>query len=205
MIYVNFKTYSSSTGDNAVKLALACELAHDATNVPIIPVVTAIDLWRVTQHTDIPIWIQHVDYCESDAHGTLLSHSEHALTFSILEKTVVRIRNTDPDFKIMICVPTLETLKQAATLVPDYLAYEPPELIGSSTVSVATEKASVIADAVKASGTIPLIVGAGIKEAHDIKVSLEKGAMGILAASAVVKSDNPKELLISLADTFIKA
>lgn len=217
MLFVNLKTYLQSTGDNAVKLALSCELAHDETHLPIIPVVSPVDLWRVTQHTDIPVWIQHVDYhapgtttgfttieaaLAAGAHGTILNHSEHTLSDSVLAQTVQRIRSIDPDFTIMICTPTPDTLSYAATLAPDYIAYEPPELIASTSSSVATEHADTIQKAVEKAGNIPLIVGAGIKDTNDITVSLQKGAQGILIASAVVKAEDPKEKLTTLARSF---
>lgn len=217
MLFINFKTYTQATGDNAVRLALACELASAETKIPIIPVVSATDIYRVSQHTDSPVWAQHVDPVEPNQHtgfitiealieagaqGTILNHSEHSLDFDILNQTIKRARAVDPDFPIMICVPTIEALKHAAVLQPDFLAYEPPELIASETESVATKQPAIISDAVSAAGHIPLIVGAGIKDVKDISVSTQKGARGVLIASAVVKSDDPKTLLIELTRGF---
>jgi triosephosphate isomerase (TIM) len=217
MIFINFKTYPEATGDNAVKLALACEVASEELKVPIIPVVQTTDIWRIKQHTHIPVWAQHVDDHAASAHtgfttieailaagaaGTILNHSEHQLPFPLLERTVKRIRGITKELNILICANNEETLQQIAPLQPDYIAYEPPELIGDPEKSVATEKADIIAKSVELANNIPLIVGAGIKNANDIKVSLDKGAKGVLIASAVVKTDNPIEKLRELGKSF---
>ena len=68
MIFVNFKTYPQGTGDNAVNLAIICETISEETHVPIIPIVQIIDVWRVTQHVHIPVWVQHVDPFEPGTH-----------------------------------------------------------------------------------------------------------------------------------------
>src|SRR3989344_8995523 len=103
MIIVNFKTYNESTGENAVKLAIACETVSEQTRVQIIPVVQTVDLWRVKQHVNIPVWIQHIDHHgqgkftgfttveaaqQADAAGTLLNHSEHPVPFELFSESV---------------------------------------------------------------------------------------------------------------------
>ncbi len=89
-------------------------------------------------------------------------------------------------------------------LKPTYVAYEPPELIGSKTTSVARAKPEVIAKAVKLSKEkrIPLVVGAGISSMEDVKKSLELGAVGVGVASDVVKAKNPKKELLDLTEGF---
>ena len=50
---------------------------------------------------------------------------------------------------------------------------------------------------------IPLIVGAGINSAADVKKSLELGAVGVAVATDVVKATNPRGELIDLTEGFI--
>jgi triosephosphate isomerase len=45
-------------------------------------------------------------------------------------------------------------------------------------------------------------VGAGIKEAEDVRVSLKLGSVGIAVASGIVKAENPKEKVMELARAF---
>ena len=49
MIIVNFKTYRSATGEQAVELAQICEKVSKESGIPIIVVVQNIDLFHVSQ------------------------------------------------------------------------------------------------------------------------------------------------------------
>jgi triosephosphate isomerase len=55
---------------------------------------------------------------------------------------------------------------------------------------------------VKAIPEIPILVGAGVKNAQDVKVSLKRGAKGFVISSAVVLADNPKQVLEDLIKGF---
>ncbi len=67
--------------------------------------------------------------------------------------------------------------------------------MGSDKTSVAQAKPDVIAQAVVVSREkgIPLIVGAGIKSAMDVRKSLELGAAGVAVASDIVKASDPRK------------
>lgn len=217
MIFVNFKTYAQASGKAALDLSKICEKVALETEVNITPVVQPFDVAFVQQGTQLQPWVQHIDPFDMGSHtgsiivesavahggvGTLLNHSEKTLPFDVLVKTVEHIREVKPGFHIMICVPDMHTLEKALMLKPDYIAFEPPELVGSTTGSVASEKSNIIEEAAKATGEIPLIVGAGIKSAEDILVSLKKGSKGILVSKAVVTADDQKEMLLELARAF---
>ncbi|MCR4264147.1 MAG: triose-phosphate isomerase [Candidatus Roizmanbacteria bacterium] len=217
MIFVNFKSYKEATGENAIKLAVICETVAEQTKVQIIPVVQIVDLWRVKQHVSIPVWLEHVDEKEpgaqtgyttveaamqAEAAGTILNHSEHPIDHEKLKMIVERAKRLDPTFQIMLLAPDTNVLMQNKALNPDFLCYEPPELIGSKTESVATKKADVIADGVQMAGDIPLIVGAGIKSKEDVVASLRRDAKGVLVASGVVLSEKPDEKLLELASAY---
>ena len=218
MIIVNGKTYPSATGDNAITLAQICSSVQQNHGVPIIPALQTADIWHVKQTTEIPIWSQHIDanpegaqtgyvtiesVRATGASGTILNHSEHPLSPEILKQTIERIKAVDPSFVILVCVRDMSSIQQVVSFKPDYIAYEPPELIGSTMDSVATKYADVISQAVTAVKPIPLLVGAGIKDASDVRISLEKGATGILVSSAVVTTSNPQKVLNELAKEFV--
>jgi triosephosphate isomerase len=82
------------------------------------------------------------------------------------------------------------------TLSPDFIAYEPPELIGGD-VSVTSAEPSVISDVVKlcSSENIRVLVGAGVKNDQDARMSIELGADGVLIASGIVKAMEPIKAL----------
>jgi triosephosphate isomerase len=81
------------------------------------------------------------------------------------------------------------------------LAVEPPELIGGE-ISVSTAKPEVIRDSVSAVNQInpgiPVLCGAGVKDQADVSKALSLGSQGILLASGVVKSSEPRKVLIDL-------
>ena len=49
---------------------------------------------------------------------------------------------------------------------------------------------------------IPLIVGAGVKNSMDVKISQDLGAKGVLVASGVTKADDPEAAVRDLCSGF---
>src|SRR3989344_2097990 len=218
MIFVNYKTYERGTGQNAVALTKVLEEVAHETQIKIIPVVQAADVKEIISSTTLEVWTQKVDPVEFGAHtgsivpeavledgavGTFLNHSEsRPATFDELAKTSDRAKSAG--LKTLIFAKDIEELKNITSLSPNYLAYEPPELVGSSTSSVSTAKPEVIKEAAeiaKLAGT-PLIVGAGIHSADDIKKSLGLGAVGVAVASDILKAEDPKKELLDLTEGF---
>lgn len=217
MIFVNFKTYPQGSGEKAVELAKLCEKISKSTGVEIIPVVQLVDLYRIVQAVKIPVWVQHVDFLpqgpftgsvnietvvEAGASGTLLNHSEHQLPPGTVNQIIKRRNELKlPNFKIMVCAKTIGQAERLTKLNPDYLAYEPSELIGNKEKSVATEKPKAIKKIVEIS-KVPVIIGAGIHSKQDVKISLQMGAKGILVATDVVLAEDPERELRKLAEGF---
>ncbi len=133
--------------------------------------------------------------------GSLLNHSEHKIPKG---KALGIIKNRPKGFEIILCaVSTGQIEKWGAKAKPDFILYEPPELIASIDKSVASEKPKVIKNAVELCGEVPLVVGAGVKYRDDVEVSLKMWAKAVCLSSAFVLGTNPKELLESLAYGFI--
>jgi triosephosphate isomerase len=78
-------------------------------------------------------------------------------------------------------------------LLPDYVAVEPPELIGTGR-AVSKVKPEVISRSVEVvkevSDSVKLICGAGITSGEDVSIALQLGSAGVLVASSIVKSDS---------------
>lgn len=218
MIFVNFKTYEQGTGSSAIALVKTLESVASESKVKIIPVVQAADVAEIVTTSKLEIWVQHVDPVEFGAHtgyilpeaafedgamGTFLNHSEHKFDkFEDLEKA--HKRASEVGLKTLIFAADVEELKHVVTLKPTYVSYEPPELVGSKTTSVSQAKPEVISEAAKVAreNDLPLIVGAGIKSAEDIRKSLELGAVGFAIASDIVKAKDPKKEIIDLVKGF---
>jgi triosephosphate isomerase len=218
MIFVNFKSYQQGSGQAALSLTKILEEVAHTTQVKIIPVVQIIDAEAVVASTQLEVWIQHIDPVSYGPYtgwtlpeeavrigvrGVFLNHSEHKFaSWDDLVKAVARC--VEVDLKTLVFAGDLEELKKALELKPTFVAYEPPELIGSTTISVASAQPEIIAKAsvlTKEAG-IPLIVGAGINARADVKKSLELGAVGVAVATDVVKAENPRAELLDLTEGF---
>lgn len=217
MIFLNFKTYEEASGSKALSLVSIVEDVALSTQIKIIPVVQIIDLKEISSSIKLEVWVQKIDpigygantgsilpeeVVISGARGTFINHSENKITdFNLLQNTVKKAKEVD--LKTLVFCSSLEELERNKTLNPDFLAYEPPELIGG-TVSVASAQPEIIAQAatIAKDAGIPLIIGAGINSGKDVKKSLELGAVGVALASAVIKSSNPRGVLMDLTEGF---
>ena len=219
MIFVNFKAYKEGSGQGALTLTRTLEEVAHATQIKIIPVVQVIDAEAVVGSTRLEVWIQHIDPVSYGPYtgwtlpeeavrigirGVFLNHSEHKFeSMEELAKAVARC--LEVDLKTLVFASDLEELKKILEIKPTYVAYEPPELIGSTTTSVATAQPEIIAKAsvlTKEAG-IPLIVGAGINSKDDVKKSLELGAVGVAVATDVVKAEDPRKEIVDLTEGFM--
>lgn len=215
MIVINFKTYEKATGEKARELAERCRKAADETGRKVVACPSQEDLLRL-DHVGLPVFSQHIDPVEFGSHtgsvlaegvkkagatGTLLNHSEKRMEEEELEKAVEKAKIED--ITVIVCARSPEECGRYAEFKPDYIAFEPPELIGSDT-SVSEAKPELIEKAVEKSGEVSTLTGAGIKEKEDVEKSIELGCEGVLVASGVVKSDDPyeevKELCRGLED-----
>ena len=103
----------------------------------------------------------------------------------------------------MLCTKDAEESARLAKYEPTYIAVEPPELIGSG-ISVSTAKPEVVSGTVSAVAKVnrtPVLCGAGVSNASDVKKAVELGAKGVLLASAYVKAKDPKKLLTEMAES----
>jgi len=206
---INFKTYLQATAKNALKLAKICERIARQRKARIVICLQPADIC-ISKKVSIPVFAQHIDsvepgqttgYLTADdakkegAKGTLLNHSEHKLSFAKLKKAVAICKKKK--LKTVICSSTPAEAKRVAALNPDYIAIEPPELIGGK-ISVSEAKPELITATTKTVKKIPILCGAGIHKKEDVIKAIQLGAKGILVASAVVKAKNPAKILNDL-------
>ncbi len=216
MIIVNFKTYSESTGKNAESLARACRDAGKESGISVYSAVQAADI-RLCASTGAKILAQHVDSIdfgaktgfilpdsvkEAGAVGTILNHSEHRLQLDDLRNAVLAAKKRG--LLVIACADTPEWAEKVATLSPDYIAIEPPELIGGN-ISVSTARPEIITETIERVHKvkeIPILCGAGIKNGEDVRIAKRLGAKGVLVASGIVLAKDQKKALLDLASGF---
>ena len=161
MIIVNFKTYLESTGKRAVQLAQQAEKAAKETGANIILVPQFVDLAKIVETVEIPVFAQHIDPIkpgnstghilaesikEVGAVGTLINHSERQLKLSDIDSIIGLAR--EKGLVSCVCANNPSVSAAIAAMRPDITSVEPPELIGSG-ISVSKAKPEIITDTVK--------------------------------------------------------
>ncbi len=188
MIVVNFKRYVN--GEQAVELAQICK------KYGAIACVQFSDLAACVE-TGVECWTQRYEPKAVGHMGTLLNHSDFRLDFKTIEETMLELER----IKVCVCCKDVMEGMKISDFGPDFLAYEPPELIGNTEKSVSSERPQEI-QLLASSVQIPVLVGAGVHSAQDVKIALEMGAKGILVATDVVLADDPEKELRELAEVF---
>jgi len=203
IIVINFKTYKQ--GKKAIDLAKAIQKIDKN----IIIGVQASDIYEIVKATGLGVYSQHVDYEKKGkatgfvlpeavkkdrAVGSFLNHSEHKLDFDVLKKTMKRSKQVG--LKTIVFVSSINEALKIEKLKPDYLIYEPPELVGGK-ISVSASKPDIISKISKKL-KMKFLVGAGIHNNEDVKIAMKLGASGIAVSSAIVNAGNPGKKLREL-------
>lgn len=215
MLIVNFKNYPQALGDAGLELARKLETAAaDFSKIKTVLAISPVDVFRISQAIKLPIFSQHVDpfdpgqttgfvipevIKEAGAKGTLINHSEHPMSVDMVEDAVKRCREID--LSTVVCADSLAVVTQVKEFKPDFIAYEPPELIGGD-VSVVSAEPDVVSAAVREASPVFLIVGAGVHSGEDVRVALGLGAIGVLVSSDIVTAEDPTKEFSDIAQGF---
>lgn len=208
MIVVNFKTYAEATGKKAEELIKSCEKASKDSNEKVVAVPQSTDILRADAE-EIDIFGQHLDPVEPGSHtghvlaeglkqagatGVLINHSERRLEDETIEASVKKAK--EKNLTSIVCAQSPKECEKYSDYDPDYVAFEPPELIGGD-ISVSDAQPELIEEAVEKS-KVEVLTGAGVKNTEDVSKSTELGCKGVLVASGVIKSDNSYEAVMEL-------
>ena len=216
IILINLKTYEQTTGSKAIHLAEIAQRVSDDTGVCIAVAPQIVDLAKISETVDIPVFAQHIDpitYGKNTGHilpeavslagatGTLISHSERRLELSGIESRIKAAK--EANLVQVVCVDTIERGGKVASFNPDSIAIEPPELIGSG-IPVSKAQPEIVSGSVTAvhnvNPKIKVLCGAGITSGEDVTAAIKLGAEGILVASGVVKAIDPGKIMRELAE-----
>lgn len=210
IIITNFKAYKQATGANAVELSKLHERLANELGVNLAVAGQAMDLSMLAAAVSLPVLAQHIDGVGYGAYtgsvpaeiakrvgvdGSLLNHSEMRISERQIERALEDMK--EMNMISVVCAENLEEGHKYSEMGADFVAIEPPELIGGD-ISVSTAKPELIKDAVEAIGPGKVIVGAGVKTADDVRIAMELGAAGILVASGVVCAEDPMQALRDL-------
>lgn len=208
---INTKNYLQVSGRKLDKLVSFVEKAQFKCRSPkIFLAVPAFDLrYLHSKYHSIGFLAQHLDDAEigsstgalvpevaklSGAFGSIINHSERRIDPKLIPELVARVR--DLGMISVVCAKNDKEVSRIASCDPDFIAVEPPELIGTgravSTVSpmiITKSKIALDRARVEKSKT-KLLCGAGIVEGTDAERAIELGAEGILVASGVIMAEN---------------
>ncbi|MBT3600220.1 MAG: triosephosphate isomerase [Euryarchaeota archaeon] len=212
LVVVNFKTYESAHGVAAEELASI--MGQIETDARMIAVVSAFDLSAVVSMApNLEIWTQHLDpinfgsntgwlhpetAIQRGAKGTLINHAEHKVS---IEHIAMLLDSVPEGFTVCACAADIDEARALSALQPDYVAVEPPGLIGGE-ISVTTADPEIVSGTARAireiSKDVGILCGAGIKNGQDVVKAIELGTSGVLLASGVTKVKDAKSALEDL-------
>ena len=187
--------------------------------------VPAFTISHTTQkYSKIRVLAQHVDDAEMGAttgflvpqmarsfgaRGSLINHSEHRLPIDQIQNIVKKLR--EMNLISIVCARDDVEVRRFSEFSPDFIAIEPPELIGTG-VAVSKARPELIRDSRKMlesskprDSFTKLICGAGIVDGNDARSAVELGAEGILVASGVIKAADWRGKISELASGIISA
>ena len=163
------------------------------------------------------------------ADGSLVNHSERRVPGRRRRGAVEQLRAAG--LVSVVCAATPSEAAAMAGLAPDYVAIEPPSLIGTGR-AISKVKPGLItraAEAVRLGATAPgsarsgkrraaaaaaggprprgprLLCGAGISSAEDVRLAVELGSAGVLVASGIVKAADRAAAIDSFAEAMAAA
>jgi triosephosphate isomerase len=219
ILVINFKNYSEILGESALRLARSAERVSAVMDIHIIVAPPVPSLAAIASSVRIPVISQNVeDSVEGKSTGavipealrawrcagSLINHSECRTSLDVIAELVPRMKRSG--LTSCVCAESTEELVRVAPLDPEYIAVEPPDLIGTG-ISVSKARPELISDSVEAARRVGyrgrVLCGAGIVSGDDARAATELGARGILVASSVVKATDWEAKIRELASALL--
>ena len=218
MFVINCKNYEEISGDKIIKFIKIAEKISKKYKIKI-AISPPQHLIGLVANSSISILSQHIDDSKigsttgyiipellkkSKVKGSLINHSEHRISSKEIEKLVLKLK----ELKMIsiVCVKDVAEVKKYLKINPDFIAIEPPELIGSGK-AISTEKPDLIQKAAKivndSKNKTKLLCGAGIVSGEDVAKAIELGSKGILVASGIIKAKDWNKIISEFAKALV--
>ena len=218
MFVINCKNYEEISGDKIKKFIKIAEQVSKKYKIKI-AISPPQHLIGLVANSSIIVLAQHIDNSKvgsttgfiipellkkSKVKGSLINHSEHRISSKEIEKLVLKLK----ELKMIsiVCVKDVAEVKKYLKINPDFIAIEPPELIGSGK-AVSKEKPDLIEKAARvvnnSKNKTKLLCGAGIVSGEDVAKSIELGSKGILVASGIIKAKNWNKIISEFAKALV--
>lgn len=219
-LILNFKNYGEILGEGTLKLSLIADKVSKEVREEIILAPPTPFIAHVASRVSIQVFAQGTNDASegqstgaviaqavkaAGAAGVILNHSEARLPPQALAKIANDAKKNG--LRLCICVRDASEIPAVLNLDPDYLAVEPPELIGTSR-SVSKENPKLVSGSLAIARNLDFggrfLCGAGISTADDVRAAIKLGADGVLLSSSLVKAKNwqskLRELAVALGD-----
>jgi triosephosphate isomerase len=211
-LIINFKNYEEVSADKGIKLAKLARNVAEKLKIEIVVAPPQPVVAFIAKNVEIPVICQHVDNEKVGpstgfivpeiaksygAIGSLINHSEHRMEMSSIASLVERMRKIG--MTSIVCAREPHEVIEISSFRPEFIAIEPPELIGSGK-AVSRENPAIITKSIQGAGSrSSVICGAGITDKGDVAKAMELGSEGILVASGIVKADSWRKKITELA------
>lgn len=211
-LIINFKNYEEVSADGAIRLGQTARQVAEKLQVEIILAPPHPVLALIAKEIEIPVICQHIDDEKMGpstgftvpeiansygAIGSMINHSEHRIEMNSIARLIERLRRIG--MVSVVCAQEPQEVVEISTFEPDFIAIEPPELIGSGR-AVSKENPTVITKSIEGAGSRSRIIcGAGISDKEDVSKAMELGSQGILVASGVIKANSWEKKITELA------
>jgi triosephosphate isomerase len=211
-LIINFKNYEEVSADKAITLAKSALNVAEKLKIEIVVAPPQPVVALIAKNIQIPVICQHLDNEKVGpstgfivpeiaksygAIGSLINHSEHRMEMSSIASLVERMRKIG--MTSIVCAQEPREVIEISSFQPDFIAIEPPELIGSGR-AVSKENPAIITNSIQGAGSrSSVICGAGITDKDDVVKAMELGSQGILVASSIVKSNSWQKKITELA------
>ena len=205
-LILNFKNYAEVLGAKSLELARAAERVSSVVDIDIVLAPPTPMIGAVASAVNNRVFSQKAEVGEvgqstgalipesikaAGAAGTILNHSEARVTPAGLNTAIPRLKSVG--LEVCLCGRTPREVSKLAALSTEYLALEPPELIGSG-VAVSKARPELIEDVVRVARSEAyhgrILCGAGIVSGDDVRMAVKLGVDGLLVSSSVVKAKN---------------
>ncbi len=207
VIAINFKAYENAFGPGCERLLDKIEHFAKEFDIDTIVALPLTEIYRSKKYKYLKIYAQTTYGIDFGAHtgkipikallhygvrGVVVNHAEDQRTIKEIEEILNRANELD--LETLLCSSSIESsMAFSYYRHVTYIAYEPPELIGSgkSVSEYRGEDIKYLSERIKINNSLlSFLVGAGVTKRKDIDIALQLGADGVFVASAIMKSKN---------------
>jgi len=212
IIAINFKAYKDAFGNASTKLLDKIESFAKEFDIETIVALPLTEIYKSEKYKHIKIYAQTAYGIDFGAYtgkiptkallyygvrGVVVNHAEDQRTIKEIERILKEAYELN--LEVLLCASSIES-SMAFSYYKEvtYLAYEPPELIGTgkSVSEYRGDDIKYLSERIKINNPLlSFLVGAGISKRKDIDIALQLGAEGVFVASAIMKSENIEKTL----------